>query len=90
MLQIAEEIAVENVDQGDKAPVHAGGNGEVGKGAVKDVGEGKNAEVIDEPDFQPEANQVEVDQIGEPPQPNLQLYKFNGIKTQALEIHMLE
>jgi len=34
-------------------------------------------DVIEEPEFQPEINQVDDDQIGEPPQPKANL-KFNG------------
>lgn len=36
-------------------------------------------EVIEEPEFQPEINQVDDDQIGEPPQPKPNTLKFNGI-----------
>ncbi|XP_053987143.1 endoplasmic reticulum mannosyl-oligosaccharide 1,2-alpha-mannosidase [Hylaeus volcanicus] len=35
-------------------------------------------EVIEEPEFQPEINQVDDDQIGEPPQPRPNPIKFNG------------
>lgn len=35
-------------------------------------------EVIEEPEFQPEINQVDDDQIGEPPQPKPNILKFNG------------
>ncbi|XP_012286932.1 endoplasmic reticulum mannosyl-oligosaccharide 1,2-alpha-mannosidase isoform X2 [Orussus abietinus] len=35
-------------------------------------------EVIEEPEFQPEVNQVDDDQIGEPPQPKPNALKFNG------------
>ncbi|XP_050592791.1 endoplasmic reticulum mannosyl-oligosaccharide 1,2-alpha-mannosidase [Bombus affinis] len=35
-------------------------------------------EVIEEPEFQPEINQVDDDQIGEPPQPKPNTLKFNG------------
>ncbi|XP_017875443.1 endoplasmic reticulum mannosyl-oligosaccharide 1,2-alpha-mannosidase [Ceratina calcarata] len=35
-------------------------------------------EVIEEPEFQPEINQVDDDQIGEPPQPKPNALKFNG------------
>ncbi|XP_076662021.1 alpha-Mannosidase class I b [Halictus rubicundus] len=35
-------------------------------------------EVIEEPEFQPEINQVDDDQIGEPPQPKPNAFKFNG------------
>lgn len=47
------------------------------KKSVKEGNE-NNVDVIDEPEFQPDANQVDVDQIGEPPQHNLQPIKFNG------------
>ncbi|XP_014218998.1 endoplasmic reticulum mannosyl-oligosaccharide 1,2-alpha-mannosidase [Copidosoma floridanum] len=45
-----------------------------------DRGGGINVEVIEEPEFQPEANQVDNNQIGEPPQHQLQALKFNGPK----------
>lgn len=35
-------------------------------------------EVIEEPEFQPEINQVDDDQIGEPPQPKPNILKFSG------------
>lgn len=35
-------------------------------------------EVIEEPEFQPEINQVDDDQIGEPPQPRPNILKFSG------------
>lgn len=35
-------------------------------------------EVIEEPEFQPEVNQVDDNQIGEPPQPKPNILKFNG------------
>lgn len=35
-------------------------------------------DVIEEPEFQPEVNQVDDDQIGEPPQPKPNALKFNG------------
>lgn len=34
--------------------------------------------MIEEPEFQPEINQVDDDQIGEPPQPKPNILKFNG------------
>lgn len=37
-----------------------------------------DGEVIEEPEFQPEINQVDDDQIGEPPQPKPNALKFNG------------
>ena len=42
------------------------------------VGAGAGGEVIEEPEFQPEINQVDDDQIGEPPQPKPNAMKFNG------------
>ncbi|CAL7951018.1 unnamed protein product [Xylocopa violacea] len=38
----------------------------------------EGGEVIEEPEFQPEINQVDDDQIGEPPQPKPNMLKFNG------------
>lgn len=38
----------------------------------------KGGEAIEEPEFQPEANQVDDDQIGEPPQPKPSALKFDG------------
>lgn len=35
-------------------------------------------EVIEEPEFQPEINQVDDDQIGEPPQPKPNVLRFDG------------
>lgn len=35
-------------------------------------------DVIEEPEFQPEINQVDDDQIGEPPQPKPNILKFHG------------
>lgn len=34
--------------------------------------------MIEEPEFQPEINQVDDDQIGEPPQPKANALKFSG------------
>ncbi|OXU28307.1 hypothetical protein TSAR_000145 [Trichomalopsis sarcophagae] len=65
-LKVADEIIIESIDQ-------VGGGNAVGVG-----GGGNNVEVIDEPEFQPEANQVDDDQIGEPPQHKPQPLKFNG------------
>ncbi|KAG8038070.1 hypothetical protein G9C98_006395 [Cotesia typhae] len=37
-----------------------------------------DAQVIEEPEFQPEINQLDDDQIGEPPQPKPNVVKFSG------------
>lgn len=42
-------------------------------------------EVIEEPEFQPEINQVDDDQIGEPPQPKPNILKFNGPQNNRQE-----
>lgn len=43
------------------------------------AGGGHGGDVIEEPEFQPEINQVDDDQIGEPPQPKPIALKFEGI-----------
>lgn len=60
--KLPDELAVDNVEQG------AGGR----------AGAPAGGEVIEEPEFQPEINQVDDDQIGEPPQPKPSALKFNG------------
>ncbi|XP_008553860.1 endoplasmic reticulum mannosyl-oligosaccharide 1,2-alpha-mannosidase [Microplitis demolitor] len=62
---------VENADTGDRDdnPEH------IEHVEQEKVGE---AQVIEEPEFQPEVNQIDDDQIGEPPQPKPNVVKFNG------------
>lgn len=44
----------------------------------QEIGAAAGGEVIEEPEFQPEINQVDDDQIGEPPQPKPKPHKFPG------------
>ncbi|KAJ8667304.1 hypothetical protein QAD02_008966 [Eretmocerus hayati] len=80
----APEVPKKIVEQDGKSEqddIGDGNDGAVGDGAGKE----NNAEVIDEPDFQPEANHVEDDQIGEPPQHKLQTLKFDGPQNERQE-----
>lgn len=43
------------------------------------AGDGHGGDVIEEPEFQPEINQVDDDQIREPPKPKPIALKFEGI-----------
>lgn len=49
---------------------------------------GEPGQVIEEPEFQAEVNQVDKDQIGEPPQPKIEprILKFDGINYNCIMI----
>ncbi|XP_058807864.1 endoplasmic reticulum mannosyl-oligosaccharide 1,2-alpha-mannosidase isoform X2 [Phymastichus coffea] len=66
LYKVPDEIVIKSVN-------HNRGNM---KESIKEIND-NNVDVIDEPEFQPEVNQVDVDQIGEPPQHNMQPLKFS-------------
>lgn len=62
---MAEELVL--VDSNDNGNQGRGGGGGEGGG-----------QVIEEPEFPPDINQIDDEQIGEPPQPKPNILKFNG------------
>ncbi|KAK0177418.1 hypothetical protein PV328_001474 [Microctonus aethiopoides] len=63
--KLAEELVL--VDSNDNGNQGRGGGGGEGGG-----------QVIEEPEFPPDINQIDDEQIGEPPQPKPNILKFNG------------